>query len=137
MKIMNVKANYGEATHDSFIWKNSNVREFLKQKFEALEQNTWLLGYNSYPQEPWLMTPIVYMNAHTQTRNIVERCFLVRNYKYVLCTHLQNYCFRFIENEISVHFAGKSVALRTQKSRKKYYLLPCIAQYVSTRKFAI
>lgn len=48
------------------------------------DRNTWLLGDSGYPQEPWLMTPMVnaapgtpqyvYTEAHVRARNCVERC---------------------------------------------------------------
>ncbi|XP_030752065.1 putative nuclease HARBI1 [Sitophilus oryzae] len=81
--ILNVKANYGGATHDSFIWRNSNVRTHMEQYYQR-NHNGWLLGDSGYPQEPWLMTPIRdmprespegrYTAALARTRNCVERC---------------------------------------------------------------
>ncbi|XP_030749233.1 putative nuclease HARBI1 [Sitophilus oryzae] len=83
--ILNVKANYGGATHDSFMWRNSNLRTDMEQYYQR-DHNCWLLGHNGYPQEPWLMTPIRdmprespegrYTAALARTRNCVERCIV-------------------------------------------------------------
>lgn len=83
LMILNVNANYGGATHDSFIWRNSNIRRHLEQ-YNQHDRNCWLLGDSGYPQEPWLMTPIRgmprecpegrYTTALTRTRNCAERC---------------------------------------------------------------
>lgn len=83
MEIINVKANFGGATHDSYIWRNSVIRQHLEDNF-IQDQNSWLLGDSGYPQEPWLMTPVTgapphtaegrYTAAHVHTRNCVERC---------------------------------------------------------------
>lgn len=50
----------------------------------AGDRNTWLLGDTGYPQQPWLMTPILnavedtpearYNVAHARCRNCIERC---------------------------------------------------------------
>lgn len=83
--ILNVKSNYGGSSHDSFIWRNSNVRVHMQQiYYQQGEHNSWLLGDSGYPQEPWLMTPIRnmpredpegrYTAALTRARNCVERC---------------------------------------------------------------
>ncbi|KAJ8911984.1 hypothetical protein NQ315_003266 [Exocentrus adspersus] len=82
--ILNVKSNYGGATHDAFIWRNSNIKAHLEQMYNHGDHNSWLLGDSGYPQEPWLMTPIQgvprdtpegrYTAALTSTRNCVERC---------------------------------------------------------------
>lgn len=84
LEIINVNANFGGATHDAFIWRNSNIKQYLQNCYEQGEQNTWLLGDSGYPQEPWLMTPLVnaianspegrYTMALLRARNCVERC---------------------------------------------------------------
>lgn len=50
----------------------------------AGDKNTWILGDSGYPQEPWLMTPILnvdqgtpedrYTKRHASARNCIERC---------------------------------------------------------------
>nr|CAI5867917.1 unnamed protein product [Callosobruchus analis] len=84
LKIFNINALFPGATHDAFIWRNSCVREELETCYTRGERTSWLLGDSGYPQEPWLMTPILnpvarnpesrYTEAHIQARNCVERC---------------------------------------------------------------
>ncbi|XP_045491609.1 putative nuclease HARBI1 [Colias croceus] len=84
LKIINVNAKYGGATHDSFIWSSSEVEPYMRGLHENGEL-TWLLGDSGYPQRAWLMTPIlnaepgsraeVYTTRHLQARNCIERCF--------------------------------------------------------------
>ncbi|KAL0810119.1 hypothetical protein ABMA28_010921 [Loxostege sticticalis] len=84
LKILNVNAKFGGATHDSFIWSSSHVEQYMRGLHQNGEQ-TWLLGDSGYPQRAWLMTPIlnaapgsreeVYTTRHVQARNSIERCF--------------------------------------------------------------
>ncbi|XP_022823108.1 putative nuclease HARBI1 [Spodoptera litura] len=84
LKILNVNAKYGGATHDSFIWASSQVEPFMRELHRRGEQ-TWLLGDSGYPQRAWLMTPVlnaaagsqedIYTTRHIQARNCIERCF--------------------------------------------------------------
>ncbi|KAJ8932215.1 hypothetical protein NQ314_014835 [Rhamnusium bicolor] len=58
MKILNINANFPGASHDSFIWRQSQVRNFLLEKYNNGEmRGTWLLGDSGYPLEPFLMVP--------------------------------------------------------------------------------
>jgi len=34
IKMSNIYAQYAEATHDSYIWRNSNIYRYLKKCFE-------------------------------------------------------------------------------------------------------
>lgn len=82
LKIRSVNTNYGGSTHDSFIWRNSNVQQYLRG-LHANEERCWLIGDSGYPQQRWLMTPFRnpenppqerYNSAHILARNCVERC---------------------------------------------------------------
>ena len=57
LRIFNVNARFGGSTHDAFIWKRSQVRRFLKQRYDNGNRNTYLLGDGGYPTEPWLLVP--------------------------------------------------------------------------------
>jgi hypothetical protein len=79
LKIFNVFAEYPGSNHDSFIWRNSAVRDGLAT---GNFPEGWLVGDSGYPQEPWLMTPVsnirtvpeqLYNSVHISTRNPVER----------------------------------------------------------------
>lgn len=83
LKILNINANFGGSTHDSFIWRNSDVNVYLND-LRLQERNTWLIGDNGYPLQPHLFTPIAnpqglpeqaFNNAHARARNVIERCF--------------------------------------------------------------
>lgn len=84
LKILNVNANYPGSTHDSFIWRQSQVKELLNTLYIGGDRGFWLLGDSGYPQEPYLMTPFLnaeegspesrYNRAHISARNCVERC---------------------------------------------------------------
>ncbi|KAL0881061.1 hypothetical protein ABMA27_002192 [Loxostege sticticalis] len=55
-KIISINPKYGGATHDCFVWENSQVKVFMETLNRSGEQG-WLLGDSGYPQRPWLMTP--------------------------------------------------------------------------------
>ncbi|XP_050551680.1 putative nuclease HARBI1 [Spodoptera frugiperda] len=84
LKIINVNSKFGGATHDSFIWASSRMETFMRELHQNEEQ-VWLLGDSGYPQQPWLMTPILnavlgsvedtYTQRHVQARDCIERCF--------------------------------------------------------------
>ncbi|XP_059055881.1 putative nuclease HARBI1 isoform X1 [Achroia grisella] len=82
LKIMNIDASYGGATHDAFIWEHSEIKDHL----ESLQgETTYLLGDSGYPLRVYLMTPYEnavedspedrYNSRHMRTRNTVERVF--------------------------------------------------------------
>ncbi|KAJ8929627.1 hypothetical protein NQ314_011494 [Rhamnusium bicolor] len=81
--ILNINSRYPGAVHDSFIWRNSVIHEELRHRYNAGDTNSWLLGDSGYPQQPWLMTPIVnaapgtpefiYTERHVLSRNVIER----------------------------------------------------------------
>ncbi|CAK1591151.1 unnamed protein product [Parnassius mnemosyne] len=84
LKIININAKFGGATHDSHIWSSSLVEPYMRHLHESGE-HVWLLGDSGYPQRPWLMTPILnaphgsreklYTTRHVQARTCIERCF--------------------------------------------------------------
>ncbi|KAJ8913896.1 hypothetical protein NQ315_005693 [Exocentrus adspersus] len=83
LKILNINAQFPGATHDSFIWRNSAVKQHLEAEYNRGNRNSWLLGDSGYPLQPWLMTPFLnpppnspesqYNSAHIQARNCIER----------------------------------------------------------------
>ncbi|GBP94112.1 Putative nuclease HARBI1 [Eumeta japonica] len=56
LKIINVNAKYGGATHDAYLYSQL-VQSYMRELHQNGEQ-TWLLGDSVYPQRAWLMTPI-------------------------------------------------------------------------------
>ena len=79
LKIFNSFAEFPGSNHDSYVWRNSALREALT---EGNFPEGWLIGDSGYPQEPWLMTPVghvntppelLYNSVHISTRNPVER----------------------------------------------------------------
>ena len=66
MMFTNCLARFPGSFHDSRIWRNSAVREFLER---TNMNECWLLGDSGYPLEPWLLTPL--QNPHTKPE---ERC---------------------------------------------------------------
>ncbi|XP_028034310.1 putative nuclease HARBI1 [Bombyx mandarina] len=83
LNILNVDATFGGATHDAFVWRNSELNMHI-QDLHHNGENVWFLGDSGYPLRSWLLTPIVnalprsmeeyYTNLHCRTRNTVERC---------------------------------------------------------------
>lgn len=84
LRILNINASFPGSCHDAYIWRNSVVQEELRACHQAGDHNSWLLGDSGYPQQPWLMTPILnaqqgspqerYNSRHASARNCVERC---------------------------------------------------------------
>lgn len=84
MKILNINSRFAGATHDSYIWRHSAIHTVMEQNYNTGDRRTWLLGDSGYPQQPWLMTPVLnaapaspeerYNNRHASARNCVERC---------------------------------------------------------------
>nr|CAI5828336.1 unnamed protein product [Callosobruchus analis] len=84
LKILNVNAQYPGATHDSFIWSQSAVKQHLEAAYNEGDRNMWLIGDSGYPLQPWLITPFHnppqntpefrYNAAHIRARNCIERC---------------------------------------------------------------
>lgn len=82
--ILNVNANFGGSTHDSFIWRQSQLKQFLHNLYENGHRGFWLIGDSGYPLEPYLLTPFHEPNDNTpeaefnnrlnSARNTIERC---------------------------------------------------------------
>ncbi|KAK5648018.1 hypothetical protein RI129_002910 [Pyrocoelia pectoralis] len=105
LKILNINPRFGGAAHDSFVWNNSIIHRFY--------HNSWLLGDSGYPQQPWLMTPILNPvgNAevrYTQRQRSARNC--ERKMRYdpgtvgriaIACAVFHNFC---IEGRTDVNF---------------------------------
>ncbi|KAB0804976.1 hypothetical protein PPYR_01946, partial [Photinus pyralis] len=84
LKILNINPQFAGATHDAYIWRNSEVHQELERCYLAGDRHSWLLGDSGYPQQPWLMTPVLnalagsaeerYNTHHASARNCIERC---------------------------------------------------------------
>ncbi|XP_050310884.1 putative nuclease HARBI1 [Anthonomus grandis grandis] len=85
LKILNINARFPGSTNDAYIWRSSQIKQFLQNEYNRGERNTWLIGDSGYPLEPWLMTPFDnnpppntpegrYNQSHKITRSIIERC---------------------------------------------------------------
>ncbi|TMW45622.1 hypothetical protein DOY81_009298, partial [Sarcophaga bullata] len=55
--ILAINSKYDGTAHDSFVWKESEERNFLEQEYKKGSRNFWLIGDSGYPCEPWLLTP--------------------------------------------------------------------------------
>lgn len=91
LRILSINARYGGSTHDSYIWRRSQINSYMQQMYEQGERNTWLLGDSGYGLYPWLMIPASpaeirqiedenekarfeeYNRRHRQARNGIER----------------------------------------------------------------
>nr|CAH7756736.1 unnamed protein product [Callosobruchus chinensis] len=99
LRIVNINARFPGATHDAFIWRNSCHND--NRLIILGDRTSWLLGDSGYPQEPWLMTPIInpvpgspesrYSEAHIQARNCVERCIGVLKGRFLCLSKILRY----------------------------------------------
>ncbi|GBP22771.1 Putative nuclease HARBI1 [Eumeta japonica] len=81
LKIINVNAKYGGATHDALYWQLVKFNHICVNYIKMVNK----LGDSGYPQRAWLMTPIsnavpgsqeeIYTKRHILARNCIERCF--------------------------------------------------------------
>ncbi|XP_036334491.1 putative nuclease HARBI1 [Rhagoletis pomonella] len=78
-----VNARYPGSCHDSGIWTTSPTRMHLMRNYST-QSDSWLLGDQGYPLEPWLLTPVAesshcreikYNKMHAKARNTIERAF--------------------------------------------------------------
>ncbi|XP_021180962.3 putative nuclease HARBI1 [Helicoverpa armigera] len=83
LKLLNVVSQWPGSAHESTIFDNSVLRA---QCDDGVLGNCWLLGDNSYPNRPYLLTPVYnpstaqevrYNEAHIQTRRAIGRAFAV------------------------------------------------------------
>lgn len=81
--ITDLVARYPGSTHDSYIFRHCGLYERLSRGDFG---DGWLLGDSAYSLSPWIMTPYLqprtprqrrYNAAHKQTRNIIERTFVL------------------------------------------------------------
>ncbi|XP_063635608.1 putative nuclease HARBI1 isoform X1 [Cydia splendana] len=82
-KILNVNAQFPGRVHDTYIYRQSVIRDEMRRLHEQRIGRYFLLGDSGYPLEPWLMTPVLHADPHSpqdrytrwhcQARNVVER----------------------------------------------------------------
>ncbi|XP_011859704.1 PREDICTED: putative nuclease HARBI1 [Vollenhovia emeryi] len=109
LRIMNVNARYAGATHDAYIWRNSEINAEMERRYIEGDHNTWCIADSGYPQQPWLMIPIAnalpdtpegrYTAALCQARSCIERCIGVLKGR-----------FRCILGERMLHYTPQVVA---------------------------
>lgn len=82
-KLINVVARWPGATHDSHIFKESEIGQYLSENNNGMREG-FLLGDSGYPCRPFLLTPYLrpttqaerrFNKAQKKTRNSIERCF--------------------------------------------------------------
>ncbi|TMW46029.1 hypothetical protein DOY81_008890 [Sarcophaga bullata] len=73
-KILSINSKCGGASHDSFVWKQSDERRYLEELYNANNlKNVWLLGGSGYTIEPWLITPYKNPEKNSQ-KHILMKC---------------------------------------------------------------
>ena len=79
----NVVARWPGSTHDSHVFRTSNIRTYLQNTRRSLDDGV-LLEDSGYASSPFLMTPYTttrkvaqeaYNNAHAKTRVLIEQTF--------------------------------------------------------------
>ncbi|XP_050705937.1 putative nuclease HARBI1 [Eriocheir sinensis] len=92
MRIISFCASFPGSVHDSYIWRQSVLRQ---QFVEGQYGDSLLLGDSGYPLEPFLMTPVsqpttdahrAYNRSHSRTRVVVEQTFGVLKSRF-RCLH--------------------------------------------------
>lgn len=99
--ITNVDAGYGGATHDAYIWRESEIRSHL----ESLQSETsYLLGDSGYALREYMMTPVDnaiedspegrYNSLQKRARSTIERTFgvLKGRWRCLLSARELHYC---------------------------------------------
>ncbi|XP_050064959.1 putative nuclease HARBI1, partial [Aphis gossypii] len=84
LHILNVSARWPGSTHDTHIWNDSVVKQFITDLHGRGFTSYFLIGDSGYPLRPWLLTP--FLNAEPNTpeyrfnktfchaRSCIERC---------------------------------------------------------------
>lgn len=113
LTILNINANFGGSTHDSFIWRNSEAKKFLRNIYERGKKGFWLSGDSGYPLEPFLMTPYNnpekrspearYNYHHASAQNTVEKCIslLKMRFRSILKERTAKYTPRFVSDIVT------------------------------------
>ena len=79
----NVVARWPGSTHDSHVFRTSNICTYLQDNHRSLDDGV-LLGDSGYACSPFLMTPYTttrsaaqeaYNDAHAKTRVVIEQTF--------------------------------------------------------------
>ncbi|KAK4882619.1 hypothetical protein RN001_005938 [Aquatica leii] len=83
LKILNVCAQHPGGTNDAFIWNNCEVHTLLQNLHRNGHTSYHLIGDSGYPLRPWLLTPLVHVEADTpeerynraqmRARSVIER----------------------------------------------------------------
>ncbi|CAH0731365.1 unnamed protein product, partial [Brenthis ino] len=82
--ILAINPKFGGASHDAFVWENSQLNTYM-QTLHRNGESVWLLGDSGYPQRPWLMTPYnnpapgsageTFNKLHSRARITIENTF--------------------------------------------------------------
>ncbi|KOB64585.1 Uncharacterized protein OBRU01_24000 [Operophtera brumata] len=83
-RILAINPKFGGASHDAFVWENSQLNTYMQTLHQSGE-SVWLLGDSGYAQRPWLMTPYSnpapgtaaesYNKVHSRARVTIENTF--------------------------------------------------------------
>ncbi|XP_054722493.1 putative nuclease HARBI1 [Uloborus diversus] len=116
-KILNVVARAPGCTHDSFIWRSSNLKTAFDEG-NKIHGDGWLLGDAGYRQERHLHVPIEgaipgsdedkYNAAHAKGRCVIERCngILKNRFRCLLKDRVLHYL-----PEVAAHITNSCVIL--------------------------
>lgn len=95
MVVINIVARWPGSTHDSRIFANSRLNDYLAN----MQHRGYLVGDSGYPCLPYLMTPLRnpktdperrYNRAHARTRNVVERTYGLMKRRFPCLLHLRS-----------------------------------------------
>lgn len=84
MRFLSVNARYSGSTHDSLVWRASQVNKCLRRICNEMGRRWqfFMLADNGYPLQPWLLKPYdnpsttaqkLYNKYHRKLRSLVER----------------------------------------------------------------